>query len=175
MVENPTLNEELKAKLRNIRVFALDVDGVLTDGGMYYSASGDELRKFNARDGIGFVMLHKEGYIPVLVSHGETPIVNRRAEKLKIEHIYQGVRDKSTALDGLLARLKLDYSQVLFMGDDVTDIELLKKAGFAVTVPMAVDRVKGHVDYTTVRPGGNGAVREVIELLFEACELDTVP
>ena len=115
--------------LRNIRLFATDVDGVLTDAGMYYSESGDEWKKFNTRDGMGIKLLQRAGLITAIVTQERTKLVARRAEKLAIPELHQGIMDKLSVIRDMAQRHGFALSQVAYIGDDVNDIEALKAVG----------------------------------------------
>src|SRR5438552_17383350 len=117
--------------LKRVRLVAMDVDGVLTDGGMYYSESGDELKKFNTRDGMGLKVLQRAGLITELIRMEETKLVMRRAEKLAIPEVHQGARDKLAVLRALAARHGLTLEEMAYIGDDVNDLEALKAVGFS--------------------------------------------
>ncbi|HSA62227.1 MAG TPA: HAD hydrolase family protein [Nitrospiraceae bacterium] len=154
--------------LRRIRLFAMDVDGVLTDAGMYYSESGDELKKFNTRDGMGIKLLQKTGVITAIVTQERTKIVARRAEKLAIPELHQGVMDKLTLIREMAARHGLALQQVAYIGDDVNDLEALKAVGFSASPADGLPDIVAAVDYVCHKNGGEGAVREVAELILEA-------
>ncbi|RMH06946.1 MAG: HAD-IIIA family hydrolase [Nitrospirae bacterium] len=149
-------------------MFATDVDGVLTDGGMYYSESGDEWKKFHARDGMGMKLLQEAGFITSLITQEKTKLVARRGEKLGIHEIHQGVKDKLQVLHQLAARYHLSLDEVAYMGDDVNDLEALRAAGFSATPADGQLIVRQTVDYVCQRRGGEGAVREVADLLLSA-------
>lgn len=154
--------------LRRIRLFAMDVDGVLTDAGMYYSESGDELKKFNTRDGMGIKLLQKTGLITAIVTQERTKIVARRAEKLAISELHQGVMDKLTVIREMAARHGLSLKQVAYIGDDVNDLEALKAVGFSASPADGLPDIVAAVDHVCQKKGGEGAVREVVELLLRA-------
>ncbi len=154
--------------LRRIRLFAMDVDGVLTDAGMYYSESGDELKKFNTRDGMGIKLLQKTGVITAIVTQERTKIVARRAEKLAIPELHQGVMDKLTLIREMAARHGLALQQVAYIGDDVNDLEALRAVGFSASPADGLPDIVAAVDYVCQKNGGEGAVREVAELILEA-------
>lgn len=145
----------------------MDVDGVLTDGGAYYSDEGIELKKFSIRDGMGIVLLQKAGYHVAIVTTENTKIVERRAERLKVSDIRQGVINKVDAVEELLKKYSLAWSQVAFIGDDINDLTALKKSGFAAVPHNATAVNKKIADYITKADGGHGAVREVCDLLLE--------
>jgi len=156
----------LQAKLKNIKLFITDIDGVLTDGGMYYGDHGEALKKFNTRDGMGLELLRKAG-IKVAVITGEKSITNRkRMEKLKIEEFYEGIKDKLEILDLLKEKYSLRYGQIVYIGDDINDIPCLKKAGFSISVNGCVPQVSKIVDYITKLRGGEGAVREACDIIL---------
>lgn len=156
------------AQLKAIRLFATDVDGVLTDAGMYYSESGDELKKFNTRDGMGIKLLQRIGVITAIVTQERTKLVARRAEKLAIPELHQGVMDKLSLVREMAARHGLMLEQVAYIGDDVNDLETLKLVGFSGAPADAMPQVKSVVDYVCAKKGGEGAVREMIELILDA-------
>src|SRR6188508_2450906 len=123
----------LASTLKRIRLFASDVDGVLTDAGMYYSESGEELKKFNTRDGMGIKLLQRAGIITAIVTQERTKLVARRAEKLAIPELHQGVMDKLSLVREMAARHGLTLSQVAYIGDDINDLETLKAVGFSAS------------------------------------------
>jgi YrbI family 3-deoxy-D-manno-octulosonate 8-phosphate phosphatase len=157
-----------RARLRRIRLFATDVDGVLTDAGMYYSESGDEWKKFNTRDGMGLKLLQKAGLITAIVTQERTRLVARRAEKLTIPEVHQGVMDKLSMIRDMASRYGLTLEQVAYIGDDVNDLEALKAVGFSASPADGMPQVLQAVDYVCRKKGGEGAVREVVEMILEA-------
>lgn len=154
--------------LKGVRLFAMDVDGVLTDAGMYYSESGEELKKFNTRDGMGIKLLQRAGLITALITMEETKLVTRRAEKLAIPEVHQGARDKLAVMREMVARHGLTLQQVAYIGDDVNDLEVLNAVGFSAAPADALPAVRIAVDYVCRQKGGEGAVREVADLILEA-------
>jgi len=154
--------------LRNIRLFATDVDGVLTDAGMYYAESGDEWKKFNTRDGMGIKLLQRAGFITAIVTQERTKIVARRGEKLAIPEVHQGVMDKLSLIREMASRHDLTLKQVAYIGDDVNDLESLKAVGFSASPADGMPEICRAVDYVCRKKGGEGAVREVVELLLKA-------
>ena len=156
--------------LSQIRLFATDVDGVLTDAGMYYSESGDEWKKFNTRDGMGIKLLQRAGIITAIVTQERTKLVARRAEKLTIPEVHQGVTDKLSCVREMAARYGLTLSQVAYIGDDINDLETLKAVGFSATPADGMPQVAAVVDYLCQKKGGEGAVREIIEMILDAQE-----
>jgi YrbI family 3-deoxy-D-manno-octulosonate 8-phosphate phosphatase len=152
-------------RLANIKVLAMDVDGVLTDGGMYLSANGDESKKFNARDGMGIARVKKAGIATAFITSENTEIVNRRAEKLSIDHVFMGAIDKLAVLDKIVKKERCSPDEVAYIGDDLNDFDVMRKVGIAVTVPDADEAIKKIAHYVTKHPGGDGAVRELCDLI----------
>ena len=154
--------------LSQIRLFATDVDGVLTDAGMYYSETGDEWKKFNTRDGMGIKLLQRAGIITAIVTQERTKLVARRAEKLAIPELHQGVMDKLAVIREMAARHGLSLEQVAYIGDDVNDLEALKAVGFSASPADGLPNIVTAVDYVCRKKGGEGAVREIIEMILKA-------
>ena len=154
--------------LQGIRLFATDVDGVLTDAGMYYAESGDEWKKFNTRDGMGIKLLQRAGIITAIVTQERTKLVARRVEKLAIPELHQGVMDKLSLVCEMASRHGLTLSQVAYIGDDINDLETLKEVGFSATPADGMPQVAAVVNYICQKKGGEGAVREIIEMILEA-------
>lgn len=161
------MKKNLRAKLKKIKILVTDVDGVLTDGGAYYSDEGIELKKFSIRDGMGIVLMQKAGYRVAIVTTEKTKIVERRAERLKVVDLYQGVINKVEAIEGLLNKYSVQWSETAFIGDDINDIPVLKKVGFAATPANGTALNKKLADYITKAEGGHGAVREVCDLILQ--------
>lgn len=160
------MKKNLTAKLKKIKLLVSDVDGVLTDGGAYYSDEGIELKKFNIRDGMGIVLLQKAGYHVAIVTTEKTKIVERRAERLKVTDLYQGVINKVVAVEELMKKYSVTWEETAFIGDDINDIPVLKKVGFAATPSNGTAINKKIADYVCKCEGGHGAVREVCDLLL---------
>lgn len=162
----------IKDKLKKIKLFLTDVDGVLTDGSIFFG--GDQIgyvRTFNINDGYGLKLLMRHGIEVGVISAGKSESLKHRLKDLGIKHTGLGNEDKRHSYLEIVKSLELDHEEVLYIGDDLFDIPLLAKAGIGVTVPHAPQQVKDHCDYTTARSGGHGAVREVVDLLFEAQEI----
>jgi 3-deoxy-D-manno-octulosonate 8-phosphate phosphatase (KDO 8-P phosphatase) len=155
-------------RARHIRLLALDVDGVLTDGRLYLSAAGEELKVFHVRDGSGLVALQRAGIAVALVSGRDSAAVSRRAAELGIRHVRQGVSDKGAELDRLLAALAVGPAETACVGDDTPDLPMLRRAGLAIAVADAHPALVEAAHWTTTAPGGRGAVREVCDLLLSA-------
>ena len=160
--------ESLKQRLLKIKVVLIDNDGVLTDGRIIYGDYGDELKFFDVQDGFGMTLLHGAGIPFVIVSGKKSRINHRRARELQASALFQKVADKSKVYEKILKKYKVSGEEVLYIGDDLIDLPVLKRAGFAVAVANAVPDVKEAAHYVTERPGGRGAVREVIDLLLKA-------
>lgn len=154
--------------LKRIRLFATDVDGVLTDAGMYYSESGDEWKKFNTRDGMGIKLLQKAGLITAIVTQERTRLVARRAEKLAISELHQGVMDKLSVIRDMAERHGISLRHIAYIGDDVNDLEALKAVGFSATPADGLPQVQKVVDYVCRLKGGEGAVRELVEMILQS-------
>lgn len=155
-------------KAKRIRLAIFDVDGVLTDGSLYFTDSGEELKAFNVRDGHGMKMLQNSGVRLAILTSRRSRCVEQRAKNLGIDLLYQGVSDKLVKFRELLSELGLDAAATAYMGDDVIDLPVLRCCGLALTVPEAPAIVKAHAHYVSRAPGGRGAVREVCELMLQA-------
>jgi 3-deoxy-D-manno-octulosonate 8-phosphate phosphatase (KDO 8-P phosphatase) len=155
-----------------IRMLVLDVDGVLTDGRLYFDNQGNEMKAFHTRDGLGLKSLQRQGMTLALITGRNSEIVARRAEQLGIEHVYQGRDDKLNAFNELLSDTGMDEKNICYAGDDWIDIPVLDRVGLAVTVADADDVVKNRVHWVTRRKGGRGAVREICDLILAARGLD---
>ena len=153
-------------KRPSIKMFLTDCDGCLTDGGMYYTQQGDELKKLHTFDGMGFQLLAERGILRGIITGEDTAIVKRRAEKLKLDILKMGVKNKLHTVKELCEQYNITLDEVAYIGDDINDKELLDAVGFSVSVPNAMDEVKKNVDYVTKRIGGEGAVREAIEVIL---------
>jgi 3-deoxy-D-manno-octulosonate 8-phosphate phosphatase (KDO 8-P phosphatase) len=158
----------LQSRAKLIRLMAFDVDGVMTDGGLYLSDSGEEFKRFNALDGHGLKMLHASGVEIAIVTGRTSRCVAARAQNLGIQHVFQGVENKLEALLGLLDQLKLPRDAAAYMGDDVVDLMVMRHVGLSISVPDSPQMVREHSDYVTQCRGGHGAVREACELIMAA-------
>jgi 3-deoxy-D-manno-octulosonate 8-phosphate phosphatase (KDO 8-P phosphatase) len=154
--------------LSQIRLVAFDVDGVFTDGRLYLSDAGVESKAFNTQDGYGVRRLIENNIDVAVISGRESAAVAQRMAELGVAHVIQGCKDKVAALDKLTAELGINATQCAYVGDDVPDLPLLQKVGYAVAVANAVVEVQQQCDYTTAAAGGHGAVREVCELVLAA-------
>lgn len=156
------------SQAQSIRLIAFDVDGIMTDGGLYLTDSGEEFKRFNSLDGQGLKMLKASGVELAIITGRTSRCVELRAHHLGISHLYQGVHDKLTSMQKMLAQLKLPLDVVAFMGDDVIDLPVMLRVGLAISVPSAPQTVRDRAHYITERDGGHGAVREACELLMSA-------
>ncbi len=156
------------ARARRVRLLVLDVDGVLTDGRLYISAAGEELKVFHVRDGSGLVSLRRAGIEVAIISGRDSAAVTRRADELGIQHVMQGVADKGAALEALLSELGIAAEEAACMGDDTPDLPMLKRAGLAIGVADSHPALHDSVHWLTPSPGGRGAVREACDLLLSA-------
>ena len=152
----------------DIELFAMDVDGVLTDGSLYVSSDGSETKRFSIIDGLGLVMLREAGVKIAWISGRGSDATDRRAEELKVDFVIQGRKDKAKALSSLLKELGLKPEQAAYMGDDTIDTEAIELAAIGVAVPEAQPEPLAAANYTTQRAGGNGAVREVCNHILAA-------
>ena len=155
-------------KARKLKLMAFDVDGVLTDGTLYYTSQGDEMKAFNTLDGHGLKMLAEAGIRLAIITGRTSRAVELRAQNLGIVTVLQGVADKRGAMQSLLQELGLGFAAAGYMGDDVVDLPLLCACGFSATVEMGHASVKNRVDYIARAAAGRGAVREVCEFILTA-------
>ena len=160
--------QDILVKAAQIRLVVFDVDGVLTDGSLYYDAEGRELKAFNSRDGHGIKMLQESGVEIAIITGRTSKTVEHRMHNLGIRHVYQGRQDKLPAYEELRDKLQLQDEQVAYVGDDVVDLPVMCRTGFAVAVQDAHDLVKKHAHWLTTHAGGRGAARDVCELIMEA-------
>lgn len=157
---------EGKESFPEIKMFLTDCDGCLTDGGMFYSELGDELKKFNTRDGMGFSILRAKGIITGIITSESVELNRRRAEKLKIDILEVGCKDKAEVVKKLCEEYDISPKNVVYIGDDINDIEVIRMVGMGCTPADAMPQVKAVANYVTKAKGGEGVIREVVELLF---------
>lgn len=153
-------------KIPKIRIFLTDCDGCLTDGGMYYSENGDELKKFHTKDGMGFQLLRENGIITGIITGEERQLNQRRAEKLHVDEIFQNVKNKVAVIKQLCDKYHVLPEQIAYVGDDVNDLEAIRYVGYGCCVNDADSAVKKCADYVALRNGGQGAVREIIDMIL---------
>ena len=155
-------------KATKIELLLLDVDGVLTDGTVFYTPASGEIKGFNTQDGFGLRILQEAGISAGIITARSSEAVRRRAEDLKLRHLYAGCSDKAAALAEILAQTSLQAEQLAYMGDDWLDLPVLNKVGCAFAPANAAPELRQRVDYVTERSGGHGAVREACELILAA-------
>ena len=156
----------LRAKAKKIKLLLLDVDGVLTDGRIILDGRGNELKGFHVRDGHGIKMAQRSGIVIGIITGRTSEVVNVRARELGIQEVHQGAHEKITIYDSILDKYGLRDEEVAYMGDDIVDLDILKRSGLAVTVADADPSVIKHVDLITKNDGGRGAVREFINFIL---------
>lgn len=159
-----------KAKVKNlnhIKLLLLDVDGVMTDGGIYYSNSGDEFKKFNIQDGYGIRKLHQAGIMVGIITGRMSKIVEKRAQDLGITEVHQNLENKLDAYELIKNKFNLPDENIAYIGDDEFDLAVLKSVGFSAAPADALPVVRRHVHYVCTHRGGSGAVREVIDLILK--------
>ena len=159
------------SRASRIRLLVLDVDGVLTDGGLLYGPSGEESKRFHVHDGLALVAAHQAGLQVAVLSSRASAAVARRMAELGVGEVHQGVGDKASALDALRERLGLETGEIAVMGDDLPDLGAMGRAGLALAPANAVPEVKRAAHWVARRRGGDGAVREAVEMLLKARRL----
>jgi 3-deoxy-D-manno-octulosonate 8-phosphate phosphatase (KDO 8-P phosphatase) len=162
------MSDSIQSLAKSIKLFIFDVDGVLTDGKLYFSNSGEESKAFNSKDGLGIKMLLATEIEVGIITGRKSMIVSRRARELGIKHLYQGHATKLKAFADLLATLRLKNSQVAYMGDDINDIPIMQQVGLSIAPNNALDYVQQHASYVTSRDGGDGAARQACDLILNA-------
>jgi len=168
MVTVPLYDADLLERARGVKVVFLDVDGVLTDGGLLYSETGETLKRFHTLDGHGLKMLQKAGITPAIITGRDSAPLRKRLQALGISHAHFGTEDKAPAAELTLATLGLDWNQAAAMGDDWPDLPMMRRAAFACAPANAHPEVLARAHFVTDRHGGHGAVRELCDLLLSA-------
>ena len=164
----PSVSSSLLERAAEVSVLLLDVDGVLTDGRIVYADYGDELKFFDVQDGAGLVFWNRMGLRSAIITARRSRLLKRRAKELRVDFLAQGCLMKRPTYERLLKRFRVGPDQVCAIGDDLMELPLLRHVGLAVAVPNAVEEIKRASHYVTQRPGGHGAVREVIDLILKA-------
>lgn len=159
-------------KLKNIKLLALDVDGVLTDDSIYFGPEGFEAKRFNISDGLFMVLAMRSGLELAIVSGRYSPATDTRMKDLGVKHVLQGMKDKAEMIGPLLEQLGLTFDDVAFVGNEILDIDLASRVGLGIAVADSSPQLLEVADYVTENGGGKGAVREVIECYFEAANID---
>jgi 3-deoxy-D-manno-octulosonate 8-phosphate phosphatase (KDO 8-P phosphatase) len=171
MVEQNSLtlsDSALAEKLQAVKAVILDVDGVLTDGGIYYDPTGRDIKRFHVADGLGIELLRQAGIRVVIMSGRVSEALTRRAAELRVTDCYQGLRDKKAQIEKLRQQWQLKAEELLYVGDDLNDLPAFEAVGVRVAVANADDMLRSQAHYVTQATGGNGAVREVCEWLLKA-------
>lgn len=162
------MEETILEKAKKINLLLLDVDGVLTDGRIIYDSSGRDMKFFDVHDGLGVYLLKKAGISTIIITAKGSKAIRPRARDMQVEEIFENISPKTAALDKILKKYKIDVGQICFVGDDLVDLCLMKRVGFAVAVFNACPEIKQASHYITLREGGRGAVREVAELILKS-------
>jgi 3-deoxy-D-manno-octulosonate 8-phosphate phosphatase (KDO 8-P phosphatase) len=160
--------QQAQERAARVQLMCFDVDGVMTDGSLWYGPQGEVFKRFNALDGHGIKLLHQAGVASAIISGRKSDAVTRRAQELGIRYVHQGIDDKLTCFQELLRKVNLQAQDCGFMGDDVIDLPVMQTVLFAATVGEAFDMVKAHAHWVATRAAGQGAVREVVELILAA-------
>ena len=163
---NP-ITKSIQAHFARVKLLALDVDGVLTDGGLYYSNSGEELKKFNVKDGQGIKLVMESGVKVAMISANNSAATLHRAKKLGIERAFVGIENKLATLEKICQELNLSLDRVAYVGDDLNDLPVLEAVGCPITVADAIPENKASAVYVTKLQGGQGCVREICNLLLQ--------
>jgi len=158
---------KIQNKIKKIQIILTDVDGVLTDGGRYYSENGESLKRFHVRDGMGVNILLRIGIKTIIVTKENSKITKKWAKDMNVTKVISGSLKKENELLKICKTFKISPSQIAYIGDDVNDINLLKKVGFSVTTNDADNMIKQHVDYVCSRDGGKGVFREISDMIFK--------
>ena len=165
------IKEDITALAKKIKLVAFDVDGVLTDGALTFSDDGKEIKTYDAKDGLGVVMLSRAGLITSIITARESNCVKLRAEMIDIKELYMGQKNKLKALDELVQKYNLQYEEIAYMGDDLPDLCVLKKTGLSCCPNDAVDAVKKECVFVSTKNGGRGAVRELCDFILKSKEI----
>ena len=153
---------------QKVKLVLLDVDGVLTDGRLYYGNAGEELKAFDIQDGLGIKLLQNAGIKVGIITGRSSGLVERRAKELGIDHLIQGREDKLTALNELLEKITFEFEEIAFVGDDLPDLAIIRRVGLGITPANGNHLIASQALWQTKKSGGNGAVREVAELILSA-------
>jgi 3-deoxy-D-manno-octulosonate 8-phosphate phosphatase (KDO 8-P phosphatase) len=164
----PTATADATARAAKVRLMIFDVDGILTDGSLHFSADGEVMKTFNVLDGHGIKLLQNSGVVTAIISARQSAIVLRRASDLGVSHVFQGAHDKRAIFEQLLAQTGIAADACGFVGDDVIDLPILSRVGFAASVPGGHPEVRSRVHYVTQANGGRGAARELCDLILRA-------
>ena len=161
------MNSNLGKKVKNVKIVLTDVDGTLTDGGMYYSSKGDTMKKFHVRDGMAVNILKRNSIFTVLITKEKSDIVKQWAKKMNVRKTHQGIINKEKILPRICKEYHVKPEQIVYIGDDINDINLMKMVGFSVAPADAWKKTRQTADFVTKATGGNGVLREVTDLVLE--------
>ncbi|HEX2271110.1 MAG TPA: HAD hydrolase family protein [Pyrinomonadaceae bacterium] len=161
-------HSEIQQRAARVKLLLMDCDGVLTDGRIWILEHGGDQKAFHTRDGLGIEMLHRAGLMSGIISGRLSSALERRAQSLRVSYLWQGREDKREAFTGTLVQAQVSNDEVAYVGDDLTDLALMAQAGLAVAVADAAAEVRERAHYVTTANGGNGAIREVVELILKA-------
>ena len=161
-------SDQIIERAKKIKLVAVDVDGVLTDGKLFYNSRGEEFKNFDVKDGLGMILLRYVGFTTVIVTARASKLVIKRAKELKINKVYQNFHDKIHALDKIQKKFKVKKEQICFIGDDIIDVPILKRVGLAVCPFNAIKEVKDFVHFVSDKNGGCGVIREICDLILKA-------
>jgi len=162
------MQTDIFQKSKKIKILLTDIDGVLTDGGMYYTDKGDIMKKFHARDGMAITLLRNKNIPTIIITKEKTPMVKQWAKKMHIEKAYNGIIKKELLLEKICKIYHVTPKEIAFIGDDVNDLNLLKKVGFSVTPKDGIETIKKISDYTCKAKGGEGVLREVADIILNS-------
>jgi len=160
------MRSTIVSKCKKIKIVMTDVDGVLTDGGMYYSAKGDIMKKFFARDGMGVTLLKKNGIPSIIVTKEKNQIIKQWAKKMNIQKLFDGMTNKELVLKQVCKDFKITSDEIAYIGDDVNDLGLLKKVGFSAIPNDGIEELKTNCHYVCKQKGGSGAFREIADMIL---------
>ncbi|MBM15539.1 MAG: 3-deoxy-D-manno-octulosonate 8-phosphate phosphatase [Nitrospina sp.] len=160
------MRKEIRDKIKSIKLVATDVDGTLTDGGMYYTTKGDIMKKFHVRDGMGVNLLKRRNISTVLITKEMNPINKRWAKNMNIKKVYEGIKEKEKLVKQLCNQFKIKPEEICYIGDDVNDIELIKNVGLSACPVDADNNVKKNSDIILTTKGGKGVLREIVNLIL---------
>jgi len=154
-------------KCKKIKIVLTDVDGVLTDGGMYYTKDGDIMKKFHARDGMGVTLLRKKSIPTIIITKEKTSMVKKWSSKMKVAKLYDGIIEKESMIKIISEKFQVNTSEMAYIGDDINDLNLLEKVGFSVSPKDGMEFIRKKCDYISKTKGGEGVFREVAELILK--------
>lgn len=162
------MNKNILNRAKKIKLVITDVDGVLTDGGMYYTANGDIMKRFHVRDGMGVTLLRKNNIPTIIITKEQTPMVKKWAKRMKIKKLFDGVQQKEKILQRICTQFKVKQDEIAYIGDDINDVKLLKMIGFSAVPKDAIFIAKNNSNYICKKKGGEGVLREVAEIILLA-------